>query len=173
MRKFSDEEKQQRAFLRVARIMHEWWDESEGVYCDTRILLDPFIPNKYVEYGKSINVSNDSKYHREHIVPRKCICDQCFKMFEDKVSIEEAAEFIQRYLKIIFISKDEQKRLDGNQKNGGTGLKQKMPDEMPLESSNMFARLTVTKIEFTPFDHTINCICSSCVNDRKPGPKSS
>ena len=138
MTNFSEEELIQRAFLRTASVMFGMWEEKGS--SDTRLLLPPLIPDKFVKVGESVA----GKEHREHVIPRNVICNQCHKMFEEGSSIESVAKFIRKHLKIVYISKEEQQKLDrGNQLN----LRQRMPDYWSFDNGCLYARLDAAKIE--------------------------
>lgn len=68
-----------RAFLRVAKIIIELHKESPG-YCPTTLLNEPLILDEYVEVGTSINGGG----RREHVVPRKWICDEATEYCKKK-----------------------------------------------------------------------------------------
>lgn len=141
--KFSREELIERAFLRAATVMFGMWEERGS--SDTRLLIPPLIPDEFVIIGESIN----GREHREHIIPRVVICNQCHKMFSEGVDINTVARFIRNNLKIIYISKDEQHLLDnGKQLN----LRQRMPTGWSFESGDIYARLNTAKIEFRIYD---------------------
>ncbi|MEI6708499.1 MAG: hypothetical protein WCK96_15350 [Methylococcales bacterium] len=143
MPKFSREELIERAFLRAATVMFGMWEERGS--SDTRLLIPPLIPDEFVIIGESIN----GREHREHIIPRVVICNQCHKMFSEGVDINTVARFIRNNLKIIYISKDEQHLLDnGKQLN----LRQRMPTGWSFESGDIYVRLNTAKIEFRIYD---------------------
>jgi hypothetical protein len=143
MSKFNKEELIQRTFLRAASIMFGMWEEKDS--SDTRLLNPPIIPDEYVKAGESVN----GREHREHVVPRVCICYQCHKMFSEGAELKDVAKFIRKYLKIVFISNEEHQRLDqGKQMN----LRQKMPLGWTFESGDVYARLHLAKIEFNLYD---------------------
>lgn len=145
--KFSDEELIQRAFLRATRVMFGMWEERGS--SDTRLLDPPLIPDQYVRVGESL----DGAEHREHVVPRKVICDECHKMFKEGTEkgievdalIKLVADLIRKHLKIIHISMKEKECLDqGKQLN----LRQSMPKGWSFESGDTYARLHEANIKF-------------------------
>jgi len=141
MGKFSEEELKQRAFRRVAFFMRDLWEEKGS--SDTRLLESFFIPDPYVVVGESVS----GRGHREHVVPRMVICQQCHAMFRDGASLQEVADLIQRFLKIVHITKEEQHRLDVE-----LGLKQSMPEGWTFSQGDVFARLKAAAIEYRRYD---------------------
>ena len=135
---FSEEVLVQRAFVRVASVMFGMWEEKGS--SDTRLLLPPLIPDSFVTVGESVA----GKEHREHVIPRNVICDQCHKMFEEDSSVGTVASFIRKHLKIVYISREEQQKLDkGNQLN----LRQRMPDGWSFDNGDLYARLNAAGIK--------------------------
>lgn len=137
--KYSNKEVIQRAFYRVAWNVHHLWEETG--HSDTRLFMEPIIRDRFVIVGKSRNGST----HKEHIVPRVIICTQCHLMFENGESINSVAKFIRKYLKIVLISKHEQKHLD---KKVNLNLRQKMPEGWTFENGCEFDRLKVAGIKY-------------------------
>ena len=137
--KYSDAELKKRAFERVAYVMRDMWEEKGS--SDTRLLIPPLIPDEYVIVGASIN----GKGHKEHVVPRTVICNECHIMLHDNKSLKEVAAFIQKYLKIVHITKSEKNRLD---KSSELNLRQRMPEGWSFEDGDIFSRLYEAKIEF-------------------------
>lgn len=121
--------------------MRELWEEKGS--SDTRLLDTIFIPDSYVEVGESVS----GRGHREHVVPRMVICEQCHDMFHQGASLQEVADLIQRFLKIVHITKEEQHRLDVE-----LGLKQRMPEGWTFTEGDVFARLKAAAIEFKRYD---------------------
>ena len=136
-KKFSKEELLDRAFYRMAwNIEHMWLETGSS---DTRLLMEPIIPDKFVLYGKSKKGAN----RREHVVPRVVLCREAHDMFTRGASIEAVADLLKRHLKIVLISKEEQLHLDHT-----IGLKQRMPDGWSFEGGCTFARLRAANIEY-------------------------
>jgi hypothetical protein len=140
--KYSYEEMLQRAFLRVSWNVHHMWQETGS--SDTRLFLEPLIPNKFVIVGQS----KKGGTYKEHVVPRILICTQCHSMFENGESIETVAEFIRKFLKIVLITKEEQELLD---RGKNLNLRQEMPDGWTFQHGCEFERLKVAGIEFDLF----------------------
>jgi len=132
---FTREEMIHRAFLRIARNIHDLWEETG--HSDTRLFLEPLIPRSFVIVGQS----KAGGYYNEHVVPRVVILRKCHEMFANGESIEAVAEFIRKFLQIVLISNAEQGKLDLN-------FKQKMPDGWSFESGDVFQRLRSADIDF-------------------------
>lgn len=113
-------------------VMFGMWEEKGS--SDTRLLLPPLIPDEYVTVGESIA----GREHREHVIPRKVICEECHKLFSAGESTEAIAQFIRKHLMIVYISKQEQYRLDSGKE---LNLRQRMPDNWSFENGDPFARL--------------------------------
>lgn len=138
MTTFSEEELIQRAFFRVASVMFGMWEEKGS--SDTRLLLSPLIPDAFMAVGESVA----GKEYREHVIPRNVICYQCHKMFEEGSSVETVANFVRKHLRIVYISREEQEKLDkGNQLN----LRQRMPDGWSFDSGDLYARFNAAGIK--------------------------
>lgn len=142
IQKYSQDELVQRAFFRCAWNIKQLWEEKGS--SDTRILLEPFISNQIVTVGQSKNKGN----YREHAVPRMLICIECHTMLEQGKSVEDLANFIRKFLKIVLISKEEQQTLD---KSSNLNLKQKMPEGWTFASGSPFDRLKAAGIEYDLF----------------------
>lgn len=138
--KFSKAERQARTFLRVAKVMREVWEEKGST--DTRLLMEPLVPDELVQVGESLQGID----HKEHVVPRLVICQLCHQVFENGGSDLEAADIIARLLKIVRISKAEQRKLDLE-----LGLKQTMPQGWDPRTGSPFARLLAAGIVFSQY----------------------
>lgn len=145
-REYTKEERLARACLRAARHIRELWEE-KGC-SDTRLIDGLFIPDELVHAGASLKY--DGKGRREHVVPRRVIVVECHAMLERGKSDQEIADLIRNNVKVVKISLDEQKRLDGR---GETNLKQKMPSGWSF-GDDIYARLKIAKIEWSPVDST-------------------
>ena len=77
-------------------------------------------------------------FHREHAIPMKITKPELMKM--EDASIEEIAEFIDKRIVSVLITKEEAKQLD---KKGG--LKDKMPADW--DGKNVFARFEAKNIK--------------------------
>lgn len=135
-----EEESRKRAFYRVAWNVHHLWEEKGS--SDTRLFLPPIISDKHVIAGRSLNGGN----YKEHVVPRLMICEECHRRFASGHTVEEVAEFIEKFLKIVLITKQEQRYLDGKDQ---LNLKQTMPPDWSWEDGDVFARLNYAEIKFS------------------------
>jgi hypothetical protein len=130
---YTEQQLKERAYLRVATALHSLWEE--GRY-DTNLLNGLMIPDNYVLVGESAN----GNARREHIIPRKVICQRVSEMFDADASVDEVAKFIETHLKIVLVSKDDQERMDMLHR-------QRMPDGWTFEDGDVFARLKLAGIE--------------------------
>lgn len=128
----------QRAFHRAAYVIHHMWEEKGS--SDTRLLIPPLIPDDFVIVGESIA----GRDHREHVIPRKVICCRCHEMYKNGATIDEVATFIQNNLKIVYISREEQRRLDSRNE---LNLRQCMPIGWAFETGNIYERLNVAGVK--------------------------
>lgn len=140
--KFTREELVERAFLRIARNVHHMWEETGS--SDTRLFLEPLIPDDFVIVGQS----RAGGSHKEHVVPRVEICRKCHEMFSNGDSIETVAVFIRKFLKVVKIAKEEQEKLD---KGCNLNLRQRMSDGWSFENGDAFERLRKANIQFDLF----------------------
>ena len=115
-RTFTDEEVNARAVKRAALVLFELWEEGRGTHSR---LLEMLVPDSYVTVG----VSHNGGEWREHLVPLSRIRDECHRLFEEGLGVESAASFIERHMKVAYITRDERERLDFE-----LGLKSKMPE---------------------------------------------
>src|SRR5690606_27942308 len=120
VRDFSDAELLERACLRVTMFMRGMWEEKGS--SDSRLLFDPWIPDRLVTVGRSTACTD--KVYREHVVPRVHIANAVHKMFADGYSDEQVARYIREHVKIVEITREEADRLD---RRVNANLKTKMP----------------------------------------------
>jgi hypothetical protein len=137
-REFTKEEMAERVFKRAALVMFESWEEK---WRHSRLLDEPLVPN----YVSLVGHSRNGSEHREHVVPLALIRDHCEKMFSEGAEVSAVADFLERHVKIVMISREEQERLDVD-----LGLKLKMPEGWSFEDENadVFARLRCAEIEW-------------------------
>lgn len=149
MSRFSEEQLASRAFLRLARILYEQWEEFEGG--DTR-LFDWLISDKYTYVGRS----EKGDEYREHLVPRALIRDICLKQFEAGESIEHVASIIRNLLKVARISRDEAHHIDVQ-----LGLRTSMPPDWDYRSGDYMARLRVGGVRLIEENASGESACSA------------
>ena len=143
MRKFTKEDKRKEAFLRAANTLFSFWrvlnqDERDsgqsGIHSR---LLEYLIEDAFVEVGESLK----GRGHREHIIPLTMIRDQAIKMFNQNYLVEDVAEMIEKNLKLVHITKNEQQYLDNE-----LGYKTSMPQGWKF-GDDPFARLSKANIK--------------------------
>lgn len=142
MSKYTDEERLDRACLRVAMHIRGLWEEKGS--SDTRLLEGLLIPDELTVAGQS-NAYN-GKGRREHVVPRKVIVDECHEMLRRGEDDARIARFIKDHLKIVLITHEECELLD---RKANHGMKQAMPTDWVV-GGDAFARLTAAGIAWTP-----------------------
>lgn len=140
---FSLEERKMRAFIRTVEVMKGLWEEKGS--SDTRLLKEPLILDSYITAGESLK----GRGHREHVVPRVYLCHRCHEMFAAGTPIEEIATLLQKYLKVVHITNDEQLFLDRVQH---MGLRERMPDGWRFGEDDPYARLRAAGIEFRLYE---------------------
>jgi hypothetical protein len=155
--KFTPEQIKKRAFLRIAHILFEHWEEGTGPHSrQSDILLNHIDKNEFIE-GESVAVSPDDPGGPEHVVPCAFILQQCLKFFdkgksEGKSEVEVmkgVAEYIERYLKIVLVTKEERRKLDSKQ----LGLKDKMPRDWK-DGDDIMVHLNVAGVRIKPRHNT-------------------
>jgi hypothetical protein len=132
-----------RSFLRAARYLERIAKEKAPAH--SRV-VELFIPEAFVPRG----FGNDGGGHREHVVPCVLLRDECIVRYKNGAELTQVADFLQRHVVIIEITKDQQKHLDGSKEKGGRGLKNKMPKNWEFGSGCIFARLHDAEINFVP-----------------------
>lgn len=144
MRNFTEEEKKDEAFLRIANVLYSHWritnyEDKQKLACGghTR-LFDTLIPDDYITRGESIN----GKGHREHVIPCTLIRLQAYRMFNEGYLVEDVADMIKKNLIIIHITKEEQKLIDNK-----LGYKTTMPENWTFDDNNPYARFKEANIE--------------------------
>ncbi len=141
-REYSNEERFERASLRVAMHIRGLWEEKGS--SDTRLLEALFIPDELTVVGRSYA---ENATRREHVVPRRVIVHECHEMLKRKETDEALAKLIRDNTKIVLISKEESERLD---RVDQVNHRQTMPDGWKF-GDDPFARLKKAKIEWTPY----------------------
>lgn len=147
-----------RSFLRAARYMHRIHEE--GAPAHSRV-VELFVPETFVPQGEGC----DGPEHREHVVPCVYLRDECLRRYKNGAIVEAIADFLQRHVVVIKISKEQQKHLDGSMRNGHLGLKNKMPEGWEPDRDCIFQRLHEAKISFTPPKGFNSCDIHGCQLD--------
>ena len=132
----------ERAYLRAVRYMRRI--PTEEVWAHSH-LFDRFIADHFVPIG----IGKLGGKYREHVVPCVYLRDEALKRIARGDSDEQVTEMLHRYLVIVKITRQEQKRLDRSKKAGGLGLKNSMPDHWGWGSGCIFQRLHDAAIEFS------------------------
>ena len=133
--KMNKEEKVKKDFYRVAWLIEDLHKSERGIH--TR-LFDLLISDEDITIDESIK----GRGHREHIVPCVVIVDEAIRMYdEENASVEQVANMMQSNLKIVHITKEEQKKVDYELK-----LQRKMPNGWKFGDS-IFERLKKADIK--------------------------
>lgn len=142
-RNFTEAEKRDESFLRVANALYSYWRISDwknkmdfGCKGHSRI-FDVLVENQYITKGESVK----GKGHREHVVPCVMIQVQAYKMFTNGYTVEDVSKMIKDNLIIVYITKEEQEKLDNELK-----LKRTMPNNWNF-GDNPYARLELANIK--------------------------
>lgn len=121
-------------YLRLARVfkaLHEDYrarkqlDTSAKTWCNTD-LFDLFLPDELTVIGQTVDSRvPGARRRREHLIPRLAVAERCIEMFDADSSLEDVATFLQKFLKIVWVSSEEAKTIDAPIH----GQKQQMPAE--------------------------------------------
>lgn len=149
------EEIKRRCYLRAARYIKLNW--AGQVPSHSRI-VELFIPENIVPHGQGLA----GQEHREHVVPCVYLLIKCRELFQKGADINDVAEFLRRHVAIVNISKEQQRCLDGSQKKGGLGGRDKMPDGWQPDQDCIFQRLHDARIDFNPPQEFGPCITRGC-----------
>ncbi|MGO4156000.1 DNA translocase FtsK [Cupriavidus sp. YAF13] len=146
------EEKIERSYVRLARYIRRIL--TEGTPPNTEIFLH-FIPNEFVPRGKG----KDGPGWEEHVVPRKYLLQTCLELFKAGWSVQEVARTLRLSLVVVPITAVQSGLLDSSLGNGGSGLKETMPDGWRIGIDCIYARLHRANIGFEPASEAANCTC--------------
>ncbi|MFT6235721.1 MAG: hypothetical protein ACJAU9_000798 [Lentimonas sp.] len=133
-----DRDRKKRAFYRIAWNVFHMWKETKT--SDTRLFQEPLISDKHVTIGQSESLGN----YREHAIPRLVLCEKCHEMYAAGSTVQDVADFIEEFLIIVLISREEQQLLD---RKDELNLKQKMPANWDFKSGDPLARLRKASIQ--------------------------
>lgn len=102
----------------------------------------------FVGIGQSAEVTNESGFHPEHVVPCAFLIEETCRLIEENVLAEtEIATLLKKHWKIARITKEQAKQIDF-----GLGYKSKMPPGWRFESGETLARLDAAKIALLPIE---------------------
>lgn len=104
--------------------------------------LDYFVPMVYVPQGHGLE---GNPTYCEHVVPCVMLCAEATRMLEHGVAVEEVAEWIGPYLRIVWIDPRLAAKLDHDLK-----LKTTMPGGWEFGRGCTYARLHAADILFMP-----------------------
>jgi hypothetical protein len=135
---------QRRALTRLAGVIEIFANDSNGEYCPSTLLGRPVIDDEFVTVGES----KAGAEYREHVVPRIMLVNEACRMYLDGCTVQEVTDLLEKYLKVVLITKGEADRLDLKE---NLGLK-KMPEEWSFKDGDEFAGLHAANIEFTLYE---------------------
>ena len=118
-------------------VMRGMWEEKGS--SDTRLMLEPLIPNDSVFIGSS----KRGGHHREHVVPRRAICIAAHELLKQGISDLELSRFIWGHVAIAKVHEEECQRMD---RKAELGLRQLMPKGWTFEHGSLLARLEVAGV---------------------------
>lgn len=129
----------------VKNFINQIEEKRESVH--TRIFNYILHPEgKYVHYGVSTNVTEQTQNHPEHVVPCAILIDETFRLLkEGRLNETEIAHLLQKHWKIVTITKEEARKIDYE-----LGYKSRMPDGWSFEKTDPFKRLNEAGIEIIP-----------------------
>jgi hypothetical protein len=122
--------------------MKGMWEEKDS--SDSRLLFDPWIPDRLTIVGRSRACTG--QIYREHVIPRVYIAKEVHRMLAEKRRDDEVAKYILDHVKIVEISKQEAELLD---LKINSNLKTKMPEGWQA-GGDVYARLKAAGIEWDP-----------------------
>lgn len=139
---YTVEQMRTRAIRRLAQILYDHWEEERVGH--TR-MFEVIVPDEWITYGRSVK----GGHYREHVVPCAVIRKGCMELYEKRKTkceapdaIDEAANLIEKYLRIALITTEEAKYLDND-----LGWKSTMPDGWIFGEGDPLARLEEAGIE--------------------------
>ena len=113
-------------FVRASRVLYALWQDWEAnggqAWCHTGI-FDILVPDDLTVVGHTqASRQVGVRRRREHVVPRLALCNRAFDMFTEKSTIEDVAEFLQQFLKIIYVSSEEASLIDHHSLSQKAGM---------------------------------------------------
>jgi hypothetical protein len=96
----------------------------------------------FVGIGQSTEVTNESGFHPEHVVPCAVLISETCRLIEGNVLNDtEIAKLLQKHWKIVRITKEQARQIDF-----GLGYKSTMPTGWCFEFGETLARLNEAEI---------------------------
>lgn len=139
---FTTQEAENEIFYKIAkRYKHALDNKDQKLLDHTRELLSSDDLDRIITIGYSTNWKLDVTGRREHVVPSIMIHNQVITMLQQGKSLTEVAQFIKMHLAIVWISKEEQEKLDIE-----LSLQTVMPKDWKW-GDDIFARLKIGDIE--------------------------
>jgi hypothetical protein len=102
----------------------------------------------FVGIGQSTEVTIESGFHPEHVVPCAVLIEETCRLIQESVLNDtEIASLRQKHWKIARITKEQAKQIDF-----GLGYKSTMPPGWRFEFGETLARLNAAEITLLPFE---------------------
>src|ERR1700730_11011361 len=106
---YSIAELRKRACRRMAEVLKGHLEEGTGAHSR---LFERLVDEGYIVAGKSVEAVATGDKCREDVVPLAVIRDRCAEHFRRGETLDQVADFIETHLKVVFISRQERRRLD-------------------------------------------------------------
>jgi hypothetical protein len=94
-----------RAFVRIANVLKE--HAEEGRFPHSRF-FETLMPDEWIVSGRSVKGGG----WREHVVPCAFLARECIKAFEGGASVETIVVLLEKYLRIVHITREEREIID-------------------------------------------------------------
>ena len=131
---YSKEEMKARAFVRIANVLKE--NAEEGRFPHSRF-FETLMPDEWIVSGRSVNGGG----WREHVVPCAYLARECINLFEGGATVEEVVVLLEKYLRIVYITRAERHVIDFE-----LGFRSTMPEGWVFGKGEPLQRLIEAKI---------------------------
>ena len=114
--------------------------------------VEAFVHESLLPHGRAFS---KTAFYREHVVPCWFVQAKATELLRHGIPEWAVAEWVEPYLRIVFIETTDAKQLDGPLK-----LQTVMPKDWQFGRDCIYARLHVLSIEFTPPLEGPKCTCT-------------
>lgn len=125
-----------RALVRIAHVLQE--HAEEGRFPHSRF-FETLMPDEWIVSGTSVKGGG----WREHVVPCAYLARECIHAFNRGVSLEVIVDILDKYLRIVHITRAERDVIDFKLRYRST-----MPDQWVFGEGNPYQRLIDAGIVF-------------------------
>jgi hypothetical protein len=132
----------------VRRLVRFWEQRLVDGWTSGWSRTEPFLPDSLVPIGQGTAGGKG----REHVVPTQFIRDHAMDLLKAGVPADEVARWVEPFIVIVFITKDQRKAVDARWKT-------KMPDGWHFGSDCIYARLHLAEIDFAAPEAGPRCSC--------------